>query len=127
MLKKIPIDSNGKTVYDNLSIPIDFYLMRDKLASITPTLSYFDYFILWYYGLKYMTANNRKVDYYKTKLLPIMKELLSEDGEDILIESLIGPGFGMEKKDVFVRTCVLFFAYTDSQLRELQTHTQCQK
>ncbi len=98
IMRRIPVNNN--TVYDNLSIPLDFYLMRDRVSTYKPKLNIFDKIIVWYYGLKYLISNDRRYDYYKTKLVPLIKNKLSEDGYDFLIEFIVGPGLGMEKKDV---------------------------
>jgi Flavin containing amine oxidoreductase len=100
LLRKIPIPQENKTVYDNLAIPIDFYLMKDKIDSYKAGLNNLDYVIAGYYGLKFLLSNDRKEEYYQTKLLPLLGDKLSADGHDNLIEFIIGPGLGMEKKDV---------------------------
>lgn len=100
LLRRIPLKEDGKTVYDNLSLPVKFHLLSDtKDETIRPDMTYGDYAILGYYGLKYLTANNRKKEYYSTKLIPVIKNKLSDNGKDVIIEFAIGPGFGMEKKD----------------------------
>jgi uncharacterized protein with NAD-binding domain and iron-sulfur cluster len=98
LLRKIP--DKDKTVYDNLTIPIDFYLMRDKVASYKPELDNLDYIVVGYHGLKYLLSSNRREEYYETKLIPLLDDKLSADGYDHLVEFIIGPGLGMEKKDV---------------------------
>ena len=97
--KRIPI-YNNKTVYDNLTVPIDFHLLRDRISTYKPKLTITDYIIVLYYGLKYLVSNKRRKDYYKTKLVPLLKNKLSENGYDYLINFVVGPGLGMEKKDV---------------------------
>lgn len=87
-------------VYDNLSKPIDFFLVRDEISDIKPGLSFTDKIITGYYGLKYLMSNKRREDYYTTKIVPILENKLSNDGYDFLIEHIIGPGLGMEIKDV---------------------------
>jgi hypothetical protein len=96
--KRIPTENN-KTVYNNLSLPIDFYLLRDEISTLKPEFTILDWIIVFYYGLKYLTSNLRRDDYYKTKLIPLVKNKLSQDGYDKLIEFAVGPGFGLDEKD----------------------------
>ncbi len=97
--KRIPIGHN-KTVYDNLSKLIDFYFLKDKLSDPKMDFSVRDKTIVAYHSLKYLSANKRKKDYYKTKATPIIKQLISPSGYDYLINYAVGPGFGMDKDNV---------------------------
>ena len=96
--RRIPVDKD-KSVYDNLSLPIEFYLLRDRISTYKPKLNILDYIVIFYYSLKYLFSNERRYNYYKIKLLPLLKNKLSENGYDFLIEFILGPGLGMEKKD----------------------------
>lgn len=98
LMKRIP-DGN-KTVYDNLSHGIKFYLTKDNTSNLKLLPKLYDLIYLGYYGLKYLFSNKRREVYYKTKMVPIFKDKLSDDAYDIIVEFIIGPGFGMEKKDV---------------------------
>ncbi len=106
--KRIPISQGGttaKTVYDNLSKEtIEFYFLYDKLHNkedgYVIGLSAKDYAICVYYGLKYLCSNKRRAEYYSTELLPLLKGKLSDDGYDYMVKFLVGPGLGMEQKDV---------------------------
>ncbi len=102
IMKRIPIISrlHNETVYDNLTIPINFYILRDELLDYKPGLNSMDYIFARYYGIKHLLSNNRRRDHYKTKLIPLLKNKLSKDGYDFLVEFFVGPGLGMEKKDV---------------------------
>ena len=106
ILKRIPY--KNKTVYDNLSVPIEFYILRDKIATYKPNLNIIDKSIITYYALKYYLSNKRKQKYYRIKLIPLLKNKLSKDGYDFLIEFTAGPGYGMEKKDASIGHFVKF-------------------
>jgi uncharacterized protein with NAD-binding domain and iron-sulfur cluster len=94
ILKRIPC-SNNKTAYDNLSKPVEFFLLSDKERSAKKKLNFFDYVVVIYYSIKYIIFGG----YYDVKVEPLLKDKLSRDGYDFLIEFLLGPGYGMEKKD----------------------------
>ena len=128
IMKRIPVDNKNKTVYDNLTIPIDFHLMRDRVSTYKPKLNIIDYIILFYYGLKYLISNNRRNDYYETKLVPLLKNKLSEDGYDRLIEFIVGPGLGMEKKDVsYGHLFKVITLQTLNQKKYIHIHTNSNK
>jgi len=120
IMKRIP--DEDKTVYDNLSVPIEFYLMKDKKSNYKPKMSLSDFLIAFYYGSKYILSDKRKEVYYKTKLIPLLKNKLSKDGYDFLIEFMAGPGYGMEKRDIsyghFFRFLTLSFLYNYSHSHE---------
>lgn len=83
ILKRIPY--KDKTTYDNLSLPINFYLLRDQISTYKPRLNLLDTLIITYYLLKYFLSDERKQIYYKTKLIPLLKNKLSKDGYDYLV------------------------------------------
>jgi protoporphyrinogen oxidase len=87
-------------VSSNLSEPIEFFLLKDRIKSYKPGTSWLDWTIVIYYFLKYLLAGNRKYEYYKQNMNGMLKTKLSEDGYDFLIEFMSGPGYGMEKKDM---------------------------
>jgi hypothetical protein len=101
IMKRIPISNSKKTVYDNLNLtkPLNFYLLKDKIANYQITPNFLDYIYLFYYGSKYIFSNKRKELFYKEKLVPLLKNKLSKNGYDYIIQFTIGPGIGMEKKD----------------------------
>lgn len=104
-LSTIPISSSkSKSVLDNITTPetaINFYLLKDyETTNYQPRINFLDSVVLYYYGLKYLFSDERKQDYYKTKVVPLLKTFLSKDGYDYLVEFLIGPGLGMEQRDV---------------------------
>jgi hypothetical protein len=100
IIKRIPLDSNSsKTVYDNLSKPIQFYVTRDQVAPYRSKLSWADYLVIGYLLLKYLCAGDRREEYFKTRLTQILKPKLSADGYRYMVDFICGPGYGMEKKD----------------------------
>jgi hypothetical protein len=98
LMKRITF--NDETVYNNLSPPVNFYLLKDEESAFKPKLTLSDKIVSFYYGLKYLISNKRRDGYYKTELVPLLKNKLSEDGYDFLVEFMAGPGYGMEKRDV---------------------------
>lgn len=100
LLRRIPLANTDKTVYDNLSTPIEFYLLRDRLYPHKSTLTYLDYLFIGYYSLKFLLSDTRRNAYYKEKAVPLLENKLSNDGLDTMINLLVGPGLGMETKDV---------------------------
>jgi len=100
LIKRIPTNNN-RSVYSNLSEPINFYLLRDEQSDNNQfSMSIIDYIITFYYSIKFLASNKRRERYYQLKIVPIMKKLLTEDGYDGLIEFMAGPGYGMDKRDV---------------------------
>jgi len=98
ILKQIPINNN-LTVYDNLTYPIDFYILDDKITTYKPKINFFDKIYLIYFLLIYFSSRSRRNEYYKIKLILFVKDKLSYSAYQLLIEFICGPGYGMEKKD----------------------------
>jgi len=94
----IPIDK-GKTVYDNLTIPITFYTTRDKVYSYDSKMLFTDYIVIGYLLVKYLSSDLRRDKYFKTKVVDKFKNKLSEDAYRFLVDFMCGPGYGLEKKD----------------------------
>jgi len=89
---------NSKTVYDNLSKPINFYQLSDKeIGQYTTNITLVDKLVVLYIGIKYSTSGARKNHYYTQPLEPILKKWMSKDGYNRLIEFASGPGFGLER------------------------------
>jgi len=98
LMKEIPY--NTKTVYDNLTIPIEFYLLHDNIKEYRPKLSFNDYFILSTLGANYLLSDKRREKYYTYQIEPFLKKNLSRDGYDMIINFITGPGYGMNKNEV---------------------------
>jgi hypothetical protein len=105
IMKRIPLSNSlagsDETVYNNLSKPITFYITRDDIAEYTYTnsLNFNDKLWIAYYLFKYICSNNRRDEYYKIKLIDILKNKISDDAYKFLIDFMCGPGYGIEKKD----------------------------
>lgn len=98
IMKRIPANS-GKSVYDNLTAPISFYITRDGISSYKANLAWSDYIVLGYLLAKYLCSDLRRDEYFKTKLTELFKNKLTPDARRYLIDFICGPGYGMEKKD----------------------------
>ena len=101
IMKRIPISCNSqsKTVYDNLTVPITFYVTRDKISSYNSSLGLSDYFVIGYLLVKYLSSDSRREEYFKTKITDLLKNKLTPDAYTYLVDFINGPGYGMEKKD----------------------------
>jgi len=63
LMKEIPY--NNTTTFDNLSKPIDFFLLSNEEGPYKPTMTIMDYMVLNYLGITYLLAGERKKDYYQ--------------------------------------------------------------
>jgi len=101
IIKRIPLKQNNmdKTVYDNLTNPIKFYVTRDEVAPYESNLTLTDKLVIGYLLAKYLCVDNRRDEYFKTSIVDLLKPKLSTDGYRFLIDFICGPGYGMEKKD----------------------------
>ncbi len=96
LLKHIPY--NNKSVYEELSEPLNFILPKDdikKRENLMPNFNIKDYLILFYYALKVFTSNLRNKEYAKINYLTINK-YLTEEGQDKTM-GMLGPGLGFDK------------------------------
>jgi len=98
IIKEIPYKKTN--VFSNLSVPIEFYLLYDDVKNYKPKLSISDNFILYYLGIKYLLANKRKYKYYSYNIEPFLKKYLSNDGYNMIINFITGPGYGMNKNEI---------------------------
>ena len=67
LIKEIPTTEN-KTVYDNISGPIDFYLPRDKIIgkyNYNPKGNWYDFILGAYYVLRSVLSDKRREVYAK--------------------------------------------------------------
>jgi len=95
IMKEIPYYDS--TVFDNLSIPIDFYLLYDRKYKYKSTTNIKDRIILAYLGGKYLMAGDRRDYYYTYNVEPFLKKHLSDDGYNYIINWTAGTGYGLEK------------------------------
>jgi uncharacterized protein with NAD-binding domain and iron-sulfur cluster len=100
LMKRIPLKENDvKTVYDHLSLPCEFRLLRDKNLPIKVHVSKLDTAKLGFGVTQYLLSNKRRTELFKQKVVPYYKNKLSNDGYSVSMEFALGPGFGLEKKD----------------------------
>lgn len=93
---KIENLENNSTVYDNLSQKkITFYLLNDRTYD-NIDISLIDYPYLSYIFLKGFLSNKRKNVYFKKLFLPYLKNKVSNDTYDYLVNFVSGPGFGFD-------------------------------
>jgi len=98
LIKEIPYyDTN---VFNNLSVPIEFYLLQDDIKNYKPILSIKDYLILAYLGTEYLLSDKRRKYYYTYNIEPFLKKHLSNDGYNFIINFITGPGYGMNKNEI---------------------------
>jgi hypothetical protein len=111
--KRIPT-YNNKTVFNNLNRPIEFINLTDNsinsvsnidninsgkpIANNDKIFTINDSLWIKYMILKYLVSNKRKGDFYDIKLDTMAKRLNNPAYKQIM-NYLLGPGFGMEKKD----------------------------
>jgi uncharacterized protein with NAD-binding domain and iron-sulfur cluster len=98
LIKEIPY--NRVNVFNNLSKPIEFYILQDDIKNYKPVVSISDYLILFYFGIQYLFSDKRR-NYYDTYMIePTLKKHLSDDGYNWIFNFLTGPGYGMNKNDI---------------------------
>ncbi len=129
IMKRIPLThSSDKSVYDNLTIPITFYITRDEVSSYKSTLGLTDYIVLGYLLVKYLCSDLRRDEYFKTKVTNLFKNKLTLDAQRYLLDFICGPGYGMEKKDAsFAHYFKPLSIYTINNPIYKQTHTHPHK
>ena len=98
IMKEIPYYNSN--VFNNLSIPIEFYLLYDKEYGYKSSLTVKDKIILYYLGINYLLSDNRREYYYSYNIEPFLKKYLSNDGYNYIINFITGPGYGMNKNEI---------------------------
>ena len=98
LIKEIPYYNTN--VFNNLSVPIEFYLLQDDIKNYKPILSITDYLILYYLGIEYLLSDERRKYYYTYNIEPFLKKHLSNDGYNHVINFITGPGYGMNKNEI---------------------------
>ena len=98
LMKEIPYyDTN---VFNNLSIPIEFYLLYDKEYNYKTLLSIKDIIIIYYIAINYLLSDIRREYYYSYNIEPFLKKYLTKDGYNFMINFIGGPGYGMNKNEL---------------------------
>jgi len=98
LMKEIPY--HNKSVFDNLTVPIDFHLLYDKEFNYKAILTTKDLIIMYYMGMNYILSDNRREYYYSYNIEPFLKKNLSIEGYNHFINFVIGPGYGMNKNEI---------------------------
>jgi len=98
IMKEIPYFDT--TVFSNLSVPIEFFLLYDLEKDYKLTLNLKDKIILVYLGIIYSFAGDRRAYYYSYNIKNVLKKYLSTDGYNYIINFITGPGYGMNKNEI---------------------------
>ena len=98
LMKEIPF--NNSNVFNNLAIPIEFYLLYDKKYRYKSTLSIKDSILLYHLGVSYLLSDKRREYYYSYDIEPFLKKYLSKDGYNYMVNFVTGPGYGMNKNEL---------------------------
>ena len=98
LMKEIPYHNSN--VFDNLAIPIEFYLLHDKKYNYKSSINIKDRIILYYLAISYLLSDKRREYYYSYNIEPILKKYLSKDGYNHIINFITGPGYGMNKNEL---------------------------
>jgi len=114
IMKEIPYKKD-KTTYDNLTKKVDFYILKDTEYKYKRDFTFSDKIVLFNDGMSYLLSDKRRKDFYNIKAVDYYKDKLSPDGYEFLIEFVLGPGYGMEKKDASVGHLIHFNILTLSR------------
>ena len=99
---------NIKNVHDNLVLPrLNFKMIYDKKLG-EQVFTYSDYLNLFYLFGKVILSDNRRKEYFKERLDPIIKKRLSKLGYHFIADYLAGPGYGFDKNSMSVGHYGLF-------------------
>ena len=74
-------------------------------------ISFYDYPLIIYLLLKVVLSNARKKTYYKTRLDPILKNNVSKNTYNYLVDYIAGPGYGFDKNTMSLGHYMLFIEY----------------
>lgn len=92
---------------------LDFNLYKNDLSHINQKIEvdYLDYPYLMYIFYKVICSNNRNKEYFAQKLMPYLKNKISENSYHYLMDYLSGPGFGFDKNNASLGTFATFLAW----------------
>lgn len=96
-----------RTVKDNLR-EFDMVLLKNKIKENRIKINKYDYPYLVYLFSKSILSNNRREEYYKTKLCPLLDNKVFNDTKSYLLDFLSGPGFGFDKNSISLCHYALF-------------------
>jgi len=98
-----------KTVNDNLK-SFKMMLLKNTVQNHKQKINIntLDYPYLIYLFSKSILSNNRREEYYKTRLYPLLDKKVSEVTKTYLLDYVSGPGFGFDKNNISVCHYSLF-------------------
>lgn len=103
-----------KSVYDNLNKKrLAFkFLYNERKERGDVKLSSIDFIFLIFLFGRVIFSNNRKKEYFKIRLDPILKDNLSEEGYHFISDFLAGPGYGFDKNTMSLGHYAIFVEYS---------------
>ena len=105
---------SSKSVYDNLNRNrLNFkFLYNQNNDKKSHDLSYFDYLYLFFLFGKVILSDKRKIQYFNTRLDPLIKNNLSKPGYHYIADYLAGPGYGFDKNTMSLGHYATFIEYS---------------
>jgi len=90
--------NDNNNIYSNLNKDnISFYLFNNKDEKYkNPSINWKDYLFLTHIYLKVITSDKRKKKYMKRKLVDYLKNNISKQSFDYIVNFLSGPGYGLD-------------------------------
>ena len=103
-----------KTVFDNLNPNrLNFeFLYNDRKGRGDVKLSTRDFIYLFFLFGRVIFSNERRKEYFKIRLDPIIKNNLSTEGYHFLSDFLAGPGYGFDKNSMSLGHYAIFIEYS---------------
>ena len=105
---------SSKSVYDNLNknrLNFEFWYNKDNDKK-SHSLDYIDFLYLFFLFGKVILSDNRKINYFKVRLDPLLKGKLSKPGYHYITDYLAGPGYGFDKNTMSLGHFATFIEYT---------------
>jgi uncharacterized protein with NAD-binding domain and iron-sulfur cluster len=103
----------SKSVFDNLNkkkLDFNFWYNKDDDKK-SHDLTYYDYFYLFFLFGKVILSDERKKEYFKIRLDPLIKKNLSKSGYHFIADYLAGPGYGFDKNTMSLGHYATFIEY----------------
>lgn len=134
--QRIPFNNTNQTVYDQLTKPIKFMLLRDNKTTTettTPPKHFSDSLVMLYYMSKFILGSEeRRHKYISENYRDLVKNKLTQDGYDNYVE-MFGPGLGLDMyntsyKDIgkFIEMSIMNHEHTHITKGEKWDHKQQQ-
>ena len=103
-----------KSVYDNLNKKRLFFkfLYNERKERGDVKLSTIDFIFLIFLFGRVIFSNNRRKEYFKIRLDPILKDNMSEEGYHFISDFLAGPGYGFDKNTMSLGHYAIFVEYS---------------